>query len=228
MLLAIDTSTRYAGVALVSDEGHITQLMQWYSRQNHTRELIPAINSILERELISFQNVRGIAIAIGPGSFSALRVGLSVAKSLAWANSLPLITATTLEAEAFTYSISEVPVCAILDAGRDQLAWATFDSKDAYVKNLEDGAICDIEELFKVINNGVLLCGEGLEKHEETLSNIAPQSIKLATPYIPTHRISALALLCHTRFKSKILKDPSAVQPLYLRKPTINAPKRKK
>jgi tRNA threonylcarbamoyladenosine biosynthesis protein TsaB len=227
MLLAIDTSTRYAGVALVSNDGHITQLMQWHSRQNHTRELIPAIDSILEREEISFENVTGIAVAIGPGSFSALRVGLSVAKGLAWSNNIPLVTATTFEAEAFTYNISEIPVCAILDAGRDQLAWATFNNKDDYAKNLEDGEICDSEKLFDVINNHVLLCGEGLERHEESLSSMAPPSIKLATPYIPSHRISALAALCHARFKSKMLKDPSAVQPLYLRKPTINTAKRR-
>ena len=124
MLLAIDTSTRYAGVALLNGDGQLVRLVHWRSRQNHSVEMLPTIQSILQSEQVSMNSLAGIAVALGPGSFSALRVGLSVAKGLAWASNLPLVSATTLETEAFLYRHARKTICAVLDAGRDQVASA--------------------------------------------------------------------------------------------------------
>ena len=225
MILAIDTSTRYAGVALLNGEGQLVQLLHWRSRQNHTVELIPAIDSLLAREQVTVQDVTGIAVALGPGSFSALRVGLSVAKGLAWAGGLPLVAATTLEAEAFAYRTGGMPVCAVLDTGRIQLAWALFEERDGQLHQAGGEAICDPEELFDAIPTPALLCGEGLERHGEALSRIAPQGVRVVAPYIPGQRVSALAYLGSVRLQAGLAQDPSTVQPLYLRRPTITEPK---
>ena len=70
MLLAIDTSTRYAGVALY-DGGHILSIRSWHSTSSHTSELMPAVKGVLEERGITPRDLEGIAVALGPGAFSA-------------------------------------------------------------------------------------------------------------------------------------------------------------
>ena len=225
MLLAIDSSTRYAGVALLNDDGQLAQLLQWLSRRNHSVELLPAIETVLHREHVTVQDITGIAIALGPGSFSALRVGLSIAKGLAWARGLPLVTATTLETEAFAYRTGGTHVCAVLDAGRGQLAWALFEDRQGQLHQTSGESIATPEELLDTLDSPTLLCGEALEKYGETLSNAAAKGVRLALPYLPGQRVSALAYLGNVRLQAGLVQDQSTVQPLYLRRPTITEPK---
>ena len=225
MLLAIDTSTRYAGVALLNNEDQIAQLLQWRSQQNHTVELLPAIELVLKREHISIQDITSIAIAIGPGSFSALRVGISIAKSIAWSMGLPLVPVTTLEAEAFAYCYGSTTVCAVLDAGRNQVAWALFEEKSSQQHQSISEQITDPAELLDILPTPTLLCGEGLERYGETLSNNSPDGIRLALPYLPSQRVAAIACLGNVRFQEGQTQKPDTVQPLYLRRPTITEPR---
>ena len=154
MLLAIDTSTRYAGVALAS-ETRILQAAHWRSRQNHSVELLPTIESLLQRESTSVEELTGVAVAIGPGGFSALRVGISVAKGIAWTSALPLVAATTLEMEAFPYLTAGLPVCAVLDAGRGQVSWALFEAHGDGIAQTSQEAIAAPQEVLQSLHRPV-------------------------------------------------------------------------
>ena len=125
MLLAIDTSTRYAGVAL-SEDGRVVSSRSWWSAVNHTAELMPAVSQLLGAAGVAVNDLEGIAVALGPGGFSALRVGMSVAKGLALASGKPLVGIGTLDAEAQPYWQTGLPVCALLDAGRSEVSSAHF------------------------------------------------------------------------------------------------------
>lgn len=116
MLLAIDTSTHYASVAL--HDG--TQLLgehTWLARQDHTRTVAPNIQRLLAGVGAGSTALQAVAVALGPGSFNGLRVGLSVAKGLAIARSIPLTGVSTLELLAFEYGLDEVT----MNAGRGQV-----------------------------------------------------------------------------------------------------------
>ena len=226
MLLAIDTSTQYAGVALLGDSGQVAQLLQWHSRRNHTVEILSAIETLLEREHSTAKDLTGIAVALGPGSFSALRIGLSVAKGIAWARGLPLVAVTTLEAEAFAHRGSGVPVCAVIGAGRGQLAWALFEDREGQLYQRSNEKVTPPEELLSVLPTPTLLCGEALEQYGEALSNDAPNGIRFALPYMPGFRVIALAYLGNLRLQAGLIQNPVTVQPLYLRQPTISEPRR--
>ena len=82
MLLAIDTSTAYAGV-LLWDDGRPVYSLTWRSAYNHTSLLMPAVRHSLQQLGISARELEAVAVALGPGGFSALRVGISAAKGLA-------------------------------------------------------------------------------------------------------------------------------------------------
>lgn len=225
MLLAIDTSTRYAGVALLSQGGQLVQLVHWRSQQNHSVELLPTIEATLQREGASIRDITAVATALGPGSFSALRVGLSVAKGLAWANDLPLVGATTLEAEAFSYSAAGMSVCAALVAGRGEVAWALFRRVDGILHQAGVESLSTPEELLQYLPSPTLLCGEALEQYGKALAEAAPPGIQVAHPYLPGQRVAALAYLGYARVQAGQVQDPATLQPLYLRRPTISEPK---
>ena len=228
MLLAIDTSTRYAGAALVSTDGQLLRLVHWHSQHNHSVELLPTIKALLIQEDTHVQKLDAIAIAIGPGSFSALRVGLSVAKGLALALKLPMVAVTTLEAEAHPYRMTKAPVVALMDAGRGEIAWAAFAQIHGEFRQTNSAQISPSEELAKKLPTPALICGEGLERHGTDLAKaVAPISndVQLVLPYLSGLRVSALAHLGHTRLALDQTEDPATLQPLYLRRPTITPPK---
>ena len=225
MLLVIDTSTRYAGVALAS-ESRILQAAHWRSRQNHSVELLPTIESLLQRESTSAEELTGVAVAIGPGGFSALRVGISVAKGIAWSSALPLVTATTLEMEAFPYLTAGLPVCAVLDAGRGQVSWALFEAHGDQVAQTSQEAIAAPQEVLQSLSSPTILCGEALELHREAFSSAMPPHVKPALPYLPGQRLLSLAHLGLSRLQAGLTVEVLSVQPLYLRRPTITEPRR--
>ncbi|MBI4198948.1 MAG: tRNA (adenosine(37)-N6)-threonylcarbamoyltransferase complex dimerization subunit type 1 TsaB [Chloroflexi bacterium] len=223
MLLAIDTSTRYAGVALVR-EGRLVQLVQWQSQRNHSVELLPTIEALLKREGVTVGAVTGIAVARGPGGFSALRVGMSVAKGLALVLGIPLLTATTLEAEAFGYRAVAEVLGAVLDAGREEVYWAWFERRGARLAQTSEERVGPPREVVREASPQALLCGEGVERHEESLAQDLPPGARLALPYVPALRVASLALLGWAKLQEGPGEDPAAVQPLYVRRPSVTLP----
>ncbi|MBI4310618.1 MAG: tRNA (adenosine(37)-N6)-threonylcarbamoyltransferase complex dimerization subunit type 1 TsaB [Chloroflexi bacterium] len=224
MLLAIDTSTRYAGIALMDKEGMLRQLLHWRSQQNHTVELIPSIQQVFARQGVTLADLDGIAIAIGPGSFSALRVGLSVAKGLAWTSNVPLAAVTTLEAEAFPFRGVAETVCAILDAGRGELALGIYTSTADGVTLVQPEAIVALHRIKEAIPPATLLCGEGLERLTPEVAASLAGHCRLALPYHSSQRVVALAHVGRKRLQAGQAQDPVTLQPFYLRKPSITEP----
>ena len=179
MLLAVDTSTRYAGVALFDapepENGRVIASHCWYSSVNHTSELMPAVSTTLEGQHITLADLSSIAVALGPGGFSALRVGMSVVKGLAVTTGKPVIGIGTLDLEAHPYLHAGLPVCALLDAGRNEVASARIDPQG---QRIREDTVCTPEELLEELtaslrqepegekfeSSKTLICGEGVIK----------------------------------------------------------------
>ena len=126
MELSIDTSTRYASVAL-SKNGQVSHALSWRSEQNHSVECVPAIRRLMEQAGVSPEDVEAVFVARGPGGFSALRVGVSVAKAMSMAQSIPLVAVGSLHVEAYPYLGLGRPVCAVMTAGKKTLYAGRFD-----------------------------------------------------------------------------------------------------
>lgn len=222
MLLAIDTSTKHAGVALAQD-GQVISSRSWYSQANHTAELMPAVADILNGQGLAARDLTGIAVALGPGGFSALRVGISAAKGLALASGKPLVGVKTLDLEAHPYLASGVPVCALLDVGRQEVAAARF-GKDG--QRLGEDAVGLPVELLSDIAEPTIFCGEGVTRWigviREHLGSLA-----LPVTSSPAARLWSLAALGQQRIELSEADDLATLQPHYLRMPSIGGPKRR-
>lgn len=221
MLLAIDTSTRYAGVAL-ADGWRVVSCRSWYSAVNHTAELMPAVAETLGAAGVTVKDLEGIAVALGPGGFSALRVGMSVAKGLALAADKPLAGVGTLDLEAWHYRAAGLPVCALLDAGRGEVATALFKEGN----RARPDSIVSPEELAAEVGDTTLFCGEGLQPYGELLrQRLGSRAVVAGNA--PAARLYALAALGRERLEAGDGDEVATLQPYYLRMPTIGGPKRR-
>ncbi len=102
MELTIDTSTKFASVG-ISDQGDIRREYSWFSNQNHTIELLPAVEYILEASSVNPSDLDAVFVAKGPGGFSAFRIGMSIAKGLHVSHGLPVIGISTLDIETYPF-----------------------------------------------------------------------------------------------------------------------------
>ena len=227
MLLAIDTSTRNASVALF-EGGRVASTLAWHSTVNHSAELMPAVAQLLDRRSASPAELDGVAVALGPGGFSALRSGLSVAKGLAIASRIPIIGIGSLDLEAYPFRDAGLPVCALLEAGRSEAASALTDPEGRRYRT--DG-ISNSEELLSEIRSlkfdgPLLFCGEGMPPWADAIRDaMGPRAVLCHTP--PSSRGGSLAALAQERLQRGDTDDLDSLQPHYLRMPSIGVPKRR-
>ena len=222
MLLALDTSTRYASVAL-ADEDHIVALRTWHTTFNHTAELMPAVAQLLDGFGLVAADLDAVAVALGPGGFSALRVGISVAKGLALVAKKPIVGAGTLDLEAHAYLKSGVQVCALLEAGRQECATALFGADGVRIR---EDRVCTAEELLAEVTGPAIYCGEGVTAWKDQIAGARGAEAMIVRP-VPAGRVWALATIGQERLAAGETSDLTTLQPEYLRMPSIGAPKQR-
>lgn len=225
MELAIDTSTNLAGIAL-SDEGTIIAELTWYIERGHTVELVPSIARLLEQTQIERNALTALFVANGPGSFNGLRVGISTAKGLAFALDIPVVAVGTLEIEAYPFSFTGLPVCAIHNAGRGEIAMAIYRQDDVW-KCVEDAHISNVGVLCSTIKEKTLFCGEIPQFAEQQLRECLGNFAVIPDKVFRIRRASCLAELGWIKLCQGTSSELSGLQPLYLRQPPITQPKHK-
>jgi tRNA threonylcarbamoyladenosine biosynthesis protein TsaB len=215
VLLAIDTSTRNVGIA-VYDGVQVLSESIWASQDYHTVELAPAIAEILARAGQHMQDIKLLAVASGPGSFTGLRIGLAVAKGIALACHLPIIGIPTLDIVAESQPISAgIPMVAALQAGRERLAVGWYTVSDGHWQLKPPIEIMDALKLTRLINEPTLVCGELTEEQQRTLAR-KYKNVILASPAHSIRRPSLLAELAWKRWLAGEVDNPATLSPTYL------------
>lgn len=221
MFLSIDTSTSNAGVAL-SNQDQIFISETWHSTSSHTAELMPAVSSLLAQTSISLGDLEGICVAAGPGGFSSLRVGMSVAKGISIASSTPIASIGTLDLEAFPHLENGMAVCAIIPSGRSDVAYALFNKNS---ERVAEDSITSPLELIATIEEPTIFCGEGLLAHSEIIEKSLGQLSKIIHTE-PSDRLYTLAKLGTQRLNNGQSDNIDELQPNYIKLPSIGGPKK--
>ena len=225
MLLAIDTSTDTASLALAQDNIVLAELT-WRSKQNHTTQLLPNLNQLFNLTGITAKDLSAVIVAQGPGSFNGLRVGISAAKGLAFSLEIPIVGINSLSVAAYQYAESGLPVCAIFNAGRSEVATATYQKKYGKWQQLVKADIVTVEYLCKHTTKKTLFCGEFLPAVTEQITSLL-KSKAVIPPQIPDFkRASFLMELGKQRLDAGDIDNAVTLQPIYLRRPPIGAPKK--
>ena len=214
--LSIDTSTKYASAA-ISRRGEVYLQTVWKSEWNHSVEFAPALRNIMDQANITMNDVEAIFVAKGPGGFSALRVGISIAKALASARSIPLVSVETLLIEAWPYLGFGIPVNALAPAGRTKMYSATYDTQ-IEPNDLSEMHISveTIQSLTSKTRKRTIFCGEAVNSISSTLREYFGTDALLPGTTPPTRNPSILAKLAYEKLQESDIDDPEALQPLYI------------
>jgi tRNA threonylcarbamoyladenosine biosynthesis protein TsaB len=214
MLLAIDTSTAQIGLALY-DGNQILSEMTWTTRQHHTTELAPALSGLLNRCGVSIDMVNALGVAIGPGSFTSLRVGLSLVKGIALARHIPVIGISTLDIIAMAQPAGKHPLAVVIQAGRKRIAvgWYKYLKNEWQAQGGVKGAT--IDELADEIESPTYVAGE-LSFDDRSRLARKRVNILLASPVHCIRRPSILADLAWARWKKNEVDDAASLAPVYL------------
>ena len=214
MLLAIDTSTQEVGVALY-DGNQVISEMVWVSKQYHTVELAPTVSALLDRIDITARDIDVLAVALGPGSFTGLRIGLAFVKGMALAGHLAVVGIPTLDILAAAQPIADNPLIAVLHAGRGRLAVGWYRNHSGTWN--ADGRlnILSLQDLAARIKSPTIVCGE-LTADERRILRRKRKNVILASPAQSLRRPSFLAELGWKRWQRGKTDDPATLAPLYL------------
>ncbi len=213
LLLAIDTSTEQTGIALY--DGTCLDEVVWSSCREHTVVLLDEIDHQLGRSKVEAAGIGAVAVATGPGRFNALRVGMSIAKGLVLGLDIPIIGIPTLEAIAYPWRGNEMPVAAVIDAGRGRIAWQWFDAHSQ--QRPAEPQNTSIEALVASIpENEIRICvtGEISETLEQELRAIPGVFIPPLAGRLG--RAASIAELAFDRLQRGETDDAATLEPVYL------------
>ncbi|MBN4064284.1 tRNA (adenosine(37)-N6)-threonylcarbamoyltransferase complex dimerization subunit type 1 TsaB [Dehalococcoides mccartyi] len=217
ILITIDTSTRFASVGAVDENGK-RATRSWHSAQNHGRELMPAIVESLAELSLAPNQISQVAVATGPGGFSAVRVGISAALGLVVPHKLPVVGILThdLELEPFADSLgAETPIYTLIPAGRNEISWTKHD----LAKSPETG-VASPEELVSKLEPTALICGEACD----LMAGLIDQDRFRGTAS-PTRDPNSLIDIAIRKFESGLSTPYEELRPVYARPPSITKPK---
>ena len=213
MLLAVDTSTAQVGLALYDGE-HVLGEMSWTTRQHHTTELSPALSGLLKRCGVSMGMVDALGVAIGPGSFTSLRVGLSLVKGIALARNIPVVGIPTLDVIAAAQPLAKHPLIALLQAGRTRIAFGVYKNKEKQWQAEGPVRSGTVDELLKELESPTIVAGELTSEERKKFSK--KKKVVLASPAYCMKRPAVLAELAWERWQENLVDDAATLAPIYL------------
>ena len=214
MLLAVDTSTQWVGLALY-DGAQVLNETVWRTHNHHTVELAPALDTVLKSTAIRPEGLQALGVALGPGSFTSLRIGLAVVKGLALALHLPVVGIPTLDVLAAAQPVRDMPMAAILQAGRGRLAVVWYHATGSGWVADGDAQIARVEELAQQIRKPTLVCGE-LNAEERQILARKRKNVILATPAQSMRRPAVLAEMAWKRWQAGQTDEVIGLAPIYL------------
>ncbi len=215
MLLAVDTSTTQVGLALYDGVQVIGESL-WHGKLRHTTSLAPSIAELFKRTNLTMDDLSALGVALGPGSFTSLRVGLALVKGLALARHLPLIGIPTLDILTAAQPLRDIPLAAVLQAGRGRLAVGRYLASDSGIWQ-SDGevSVLNLDELIETIESPTMICGELTEEERKILAK-KRDLIELSSPVQSTRRPAFLAELAWKRYQADDTDDTASLAPIYL------------
>jgi tRNA threonylcarbamoyladenosine biosynthesis protein TsaB len=219
LLLAIETSTSQLAVAIGGPEGVLAQAHSNRGRR-HAETLIPAIDFVRRQARIDLSEISCVAVDLGPGLFTGLRVGVASAKAMAHALRVPMIGLPSLDLLAFPVRFSTRLVVTAIDARRGELFYAFYRQVPGGVQRLSPhqlGSPDDLASELLATGEECLLVGDGARRYAEVFEGIT--KVELGDLDLAYPSAASLVQLAHAQALREQWVKPWEIQPLYLRKP---------
>lgn len=214
LILAIDTATSTISIALNHSQQVISETT-WLAVGHHTQELPPMVDAMLRRAGHSTQALSAIAVALGPGSYTGLRIGMSFAKGIALAcnPSIPLIGVPTLDIIAYAQPHLCECLIAVIQAGRGRVNAASYKFEGRWVA-AEPPFIATWDELASRIKGAAQIAGEVDEAGRAALAALGDR-VMIASSAQGLRRAGYLTEIACERLASGEVDDPATLAPIY-------------
>jgi tRNA threonylcarbamoyladenosine biosynthesis protein TsaB len=219
LILGIDTATDQVSCAVGGHEGVLAAMRTARSRA-HAETLVPAIRFVCEQARIELDEVGAVAVDVGPGLFTGLRVGIATAKAVALALDVPMLGLSSLDLLAFPVRYSDRLLAAVVDARRGEVFWALYRQVPGGVQRISEptvGSPDDLVNELMVIGDDVLVVGDGALRHAEVLDGLT--YVEQAGQGLEHPDAASLVQLAHARALREEFVDHAEITPLYLRQP---------
>lgn len=218
-ILGIETSTPIGSVGLIDGDKLIAEQALDITR-HHSARLMPVIDQTLKWGNLSIQEIDAVAVSVGPGSFTGVRIGVGTAKTICYAIQKPIVGVSTLAAIAYNLRHVESQICVVLDARRDEVYGATFRGGGKWERQSDDLCL-PIQDLLTRVTPPTIFSGSGLDRYadriEDLLSSDQSNSISFADLPFRIPRGINVAWLGLERLVSSDTDDCFTIVPNYIR-----------
>ncbi len=216
LILALDTATEKGSLALVAAD----QVLMEYTLESHgtyLTRLMPGVEALFSHTGRELTDLAAVAVSLGPGNFTGLRIGLATAKTLAWSLGCPLVPVPTMKVLAAQFPYHPQPIGVVMDAKRGEVFWGRFSCHEDRPE-IEEGPLrLAVRDLPARLVGPLLLTGPGLEVHQEALAPHLTPEIVLAPPELRLPRAPTLARLARYCLELGQTANPAQLVPTYLR-----------
>jgi tRNA threonylcarbamoyladenosine biosynthesis protein TsaB len=223
IVLGIESATAQVGCALGGYEGVIASFHTARGRR-HAEILTPAIAFVCEQSGVAVSEIGAVAVDVGPGLFTGLRVGIATGKAMAQALRVPMVGLTSLDLLAYPARFSRRLVAAVVDARRGEVFYALYRQVPGGVQRITEPAVATAEQLaveLETRREPAILVGDGALRYAQTfagLSHVEPASVGMAHP-----SAAALVELAQPRVQREEFVQPWELEPLYLRQADVDS-----
>ena len=213
-ILAIDTASSAAGAAIAADSAVLASFHLNVGK-THSERFLPMVDFMLKSAGLALDNISALAVTVGPGSFTGLRIGIATAKAWGQALNLPIVPVTTVEALAFAAGSGGL-VCPILDARRDEVYTALFRGREQ-LSPPEAVSPQKLAERLVLLNEPVAMNGDALPLYKELFAEYLGDNFLPAEEERRVFMAAAVAVIGRERFLRGETVDYQKLEPFYLR-----------
>ncbi|HSL58609.1 MAG TPA: tRNA (adenosine(37)-N6)-threonylcarbamoyltransferase complex dimerization subunit type 1 TsaB [Acidimicrobiales bacterium] len=219
LILGIDTATAQVGCAIGGHEGVLASMHSSRGR-HHAESLAPGIEFVCRQARVELREISVVAVDVGPGLFTGLRVGLATAKAVAHALRVPMIGVSSLDLVAFPVRYTDRLIASVVDARRGQIYHALYRQVPGGIQRLTEPRVGDPDDLAaELVARGeeTLLVGDGALRYADQLGDVSRAEVAERGVAFPT--ATALVQLAHARALREEWVQPREIEPVYLRAP---------
>jgi tRNA threonylcarbamoyladenosine biosynthesis protein TsaB len=218
IILGIETSTKTGSVAILSNDGVVAQ----YSLNievTHSERLMSTVDRVLKDTGMVLSQIDGFAVAIGPGSFTGLRIGLATVKGLALVTEKPVVAVPTLKAIAWNLPYPAFPVCPLLDARKKEVYAALYSFDGPSLVQVLAERVIALERLAEQFSGKAIFTGEAAHLFRSEIESVFRDRALFATHAAALPSAAAVAEIGRAMITKGQQADPDSLTPMYIRRP---------
>ena len=217
-ILAIETATVAGSVAVVDDNKGLIGEIKVDVKIAHSERLMSSVEWLLRASGISIEEIDALAVSIGPGSFTGLRIGLSTAKGLSYATNKPIVPVPTIDAFAASLPFCSHLICPMLDARKNEVYAGLYKWEGTLLRKILPATAINPGKLLEQIRGPVVLMGDATVTYKQLIADILKTNAIFAPPSKMSPSASTGAETAIEKINQGTITDPISLTPFYIRK----------